>query len=823
MAPRVSIEPLRTILQMEIQRDYTNTTVMGGLDKFLHNWATNTRTQISTSDLLSSFSSLHLADSNYAGLDTKERQRWVKEVLDWLSETEKLPDEVPPKKSRPRAVAGDRKKATKSPVSPPHSGKGLDSPVTTVKGVATSSASKLSKLGVHTIRDLLYFFPRRHLDYSQRKTVSELVVGEEQTILANVWESRMARLGAQQGTEVIVGDETGNIRAVWFNQPYLAKNFHTNTQVVLSGRVSEFKGNKVFESPEWELVEDKELVHTGRLVPVYALTRGLYPRQVRNIVRRALDGWLDRMSDFLPEETKSRFKFMDLPIAILQSHYPDDYSSKAQARRRLAFDELFLLQLGVLGKKKDWQESQPGNAFEIVSENLDKFLGSLPFTLTGAQKRVLQQILGDLHETRPMSRLLQGDVGSGKTVVAVAALLIAADNGYQGALMAPTEILAEQHFRSICQLLSRIGRSSDEQDNLCRFSGIFSRPITFALLTGSLSEKQKSDIHEQIQQGNVDIVIGTHALIQKAVEFTRLGLVVIDEQHRFGVVQRLALRQKGFNPHILVMSATPIPRTLALTLYGDLDLSVIDELPPGRKEIKTKWLRPEQRTKAYDFLRREIAAGAQAFIICPLIEESESIEAKAAIAEYERLSNEVFPDLRMGLLHGRMANAEKDKTMKSFRDGKLDILVSTPVVEVGIDVPNASVMLIEAADRFGLSQLHQFRGRVGRGERQSYCLLLAEEPSPEGTERLQAIEKIQDGFVLAEKDLELRGPGEFFGTRQSGLPDLRMARLSDTPLLELARKEAIELFAKDPGLTMPEHQLLAEELPRVWQTGGELS
>jgi len=808
---------------MEDQRNYADTTVMGGLDKFLQKWAKETREQIGSPELIDIFDGLHLADSNYGGLDVKQRGEWATKVLAWLEQAKKPSDPGSIKKSRPRTSSASIKKTAGSSVRPVTAGKGLDSPVAVVKGVAAGSASKLSKLGVQTVRDLIYFFPRRHMDYSQRKTISELVVGEEQTILANVWESRMTRLGIQKGTEVIVGDETGNIRAVWFNQPYLAKNFHTNTQVVLSGRVSQFKGNKVFESPEWELVEDKELVHTGRLVPVYALTRGLYPRQVRNVVRRALDGWLGRVNDFLPGETKSRFKLMDLPEAILQAHYPDDYTLKAQARRRLAFDELFLLQLGVLGKKRDWQESQPGNAFDVVVKNVDRFINSLPFTLTGAQRHVLEQILADLHQTRPMSRLLQGDVGSGKTVVAVVALLVAADNSYQGALMAPTEILAEQHFRSICQLLSRVSQSSEEEGNICRFNGIFSRPITFALLTGSINEKQKSDLHEQIRQGKVDIVIGTHALIQKAVEFTKLGLVVIDEQHRFGVVQRLALRQKGFNPHILVMSATPIPRTLALTLYGDLDLSIIDELPPGRKEIKTKWLKPEQRPKAYDFLRREIASGAQAFIICPLIEESESIEAKAAVAEYERLSQEVFPDLKLGLLHGRMAGVEKDKVMKNFRDAKLDILISTPVVEVGIDVPNASVMLIEAADRFGLSQLHQFRGRVGRGERQSYCLLLAEEPSPEGTERLQAIESIQDGFVLAEKDLELRGPGEFFGTRQSGLPDLRMARLSDTKLLELARNEAIALFSKDPDLSLPEHRLLAEELPRVWQTGGELS
>ena len=807
---------------MEGRRNYTNTTVLGGLDRYLRKWAGETKNRINSPELLSSFDELHLADSDYANWELNKRKSWVKDVVDWLARAETLVETAPKKKSRTRAKPVNHKSAGAA-IASSSGARGLDSPITIVKGIAAGSASRLGKLGVQTIRDLLYFFPRRHLDYSQRKTIAELVVGEEQTVLATVWEARMARLGPQQGTEVIIGDETGNMRAVWFNQPYLAKNFHTNAQVVLSGRVTEFKGNKVFESPEWELVEDKELIHTGRLVPVYPLTRGLYPRQVRNMVKRALDTWTCQISDFLPQEMKSRFKLLDLPEAILQTHYPDNYSLKAEARRRLAFDELFLLQLGVLGKKRDWQESQPGNAFKTIGDSIDKFLHSLPFTLTDAQQRVLQQILADIQETRPMSRLLQGEVGSGKTVVAVTALLVAADNGYQGAFMAPTEILAEQHFRNICQLLSKVSNQREEQDNLCSYYGLFSCPITFALLTGSLSEKQKAAIHDQIEEGKVDIVIGTHALIQKAVEFSRLGLVVIDEQHRFGVLQRLALRQKGFNPHILVMSATPIPRTLALTLYGDLDISVIDELPPGRKEIKTKWLKPEQRTRAYDILRREIADGAQAFIICPLIEESESIEAKAAVAEYERLSQEVFPDLKLGLLHGRMTIAEKDKVMKSFRDRKLAILVSTPVVEVGIDIPNASVMLIEAADRFGLSQLHQFRGRVGRGEKQSYCLLLAEKPSPESSERLQAIEKIQDGFVLAEKDLELRGPGEFFGTRQSGLPDLRMARLSDTPLLELARNEAVALFKKDPGLTMLEHRLLAQELSRAWQTGGESS
>ncbi len=818
----IEIEPLRTILKMECQRNYANTVVIGGLDRFIHKWARETKSKINSPKLLSSFNQLQLLDSNYTVWDIHRRKTWVKEVLDWLAQAEELTVDKSKKGSQIRTEkAGSPKFHSRNPILT--SDAGLDSPVTALKGIAANSATKLAKLGVQTIRDLLYFFPRRHLDYSQRSLIANLEVGKEQTVLATVWEARVTRLGTQKGTEVIAGDETGNIRAVWFNQPYLAKNFHTNAQIVLSGKVSEFKNQKVFESPEWELVEDKELIHTGRLVPNYPLTQGLYPRQTRNFVKTALDSCAWQIVDFLPKEIKNRCQLLDLPQAIIQAHYPDSYLMKDEARKRLAFDELFLLQLGVLSKKREWRESQPGNSFRLNRENIDKFLKALPFTLTRSQQRVLQEIFADLQQSKPMSRLLQGDVGSGKTVVAIAALLVAADNGYQGALMAPTEILAEQHFRNICQLMSRTGGKNEKATNFCRYHGLLPRPVSFALLTGSLSEKEKETLHQQIKEGKVHIVVGTHALIQKGVNFSKLGLAVIDEQHRFGVLQRSALRQKGFNPHILVMTATPIPRTLALTLYGDLDLSIIDEMPPGRQKIKTKWLAPGYRDRAYDFIRRQVAAGQQAFIICPLIEESENTEARAAVAEYERLSKEVFPDLRVGLLHGRMSASDKERVMQSFRSGELDILVSTPVVEVGIDVPNATVMLVEAADRFGLSQLHQFRGRVGRGEKQSYCLLLAENPSPEGIQRLKAIEETHDGFALAEKDLELRGPGEFFGIRQSGLPDLRMAKLSDIALLELARNEAISLFQRDPGLQLPEHQLLARELARVWQMGGELS
>jgi ATP-dependent DNA helicase RecG len=458
----------------------------------------------------------------------------------------------------------------------------------------------------------------------------------------------------------------------------------------------------------------------------------------------------------------------------------------------------------------------------VEAQILGSFLSSLPFSLTPAQQRVLQEILSDLEKSQPMCRLLQGEVGSGKTVIATAAMWVVAANGYQAVLMAPTEILAEQHFNNISGLLSKMWPIEQEQRYLHTYSSS-PHPFTLALLTGSISQAAKLKLHQHIKEGNIDLVIGTHALIQKGVEFRNLGLVVIDEQHRFGVMQRSALREKGRCPHVLVMTATPIPRTLALTIYGDLDLSVINQLPTGRKMIKTKWLNPEERGRAYDFVRCKVAEGRQAFIICPLIEESENIEARAAIIEYRFLSQQVFPDLHLGLLHGRMPTTEKEEVMRSFRVGGIDILVSTPVVEVGIDVPNATVMLIEGAGRFGLSQLHQFRGRVGRGEFQSYCLLLAESPKAVGRERLAIIEQIQDGFALAEEDLRLRGPGEFFGTRQSGLPDLRMARLPDVGLLERAREEAIHLFQHDPELRQPDNALLAGEMARLWKSGGECS
>ena len=816
----IDFTPLRKVLELEYKKNYSDSAVFGGLDRFLAKWVAQAEATITDPNLLKRFSKLRLHKINYASLNEQQRRQKIDDILSFISEagqTASLKSEVkpPPKKSLPLTKL--RTKLTTTVAS-------IDSPIIVVKGISSTLATKFGKLGVSTIRDLLYFFPNRHLDYSLLKTISQLAEGKEETIIANIWQVREVRLGGRRSTEAIVGDETGNVRVVWFNNPYLTKQLATNKRVVISGRLGIFKGRPVFQSPEWELLEDKELVHTGRLVPLYPLTQGLRPRQVRKLMKGVIDRWSSEVEDFLPPRLRQRCDLLMLPQAIFQAHFPEDEEIKDRARVRLAFDELFLLQLGVLSKKYHWQESQPATPFTTETSVLETWLKSLPFTLTDAQKKVTKEILADLQKSKPMSRLLQGEVGSGKTVVAVAALLMAAANGYQGAFMAPTEILAEQHFTNICHLLSRVGRQDLKEDYLHRYSGLLPKPVTVALLIGDIKGARKQELQQCILDGDIDIVIGTHALIQKDVSFRRLGLVIVDEQHRFGVTQRSTLRQKGLSPHILVMTATPIPRTLALTLYGDLDLSVIDQLPPGRQTIKTKWLKPVRRDKAYAFLRRQVAEGRQAFIICPLIEESEVVQAKAAIAEFERLSQEVFPELRLGLLHGRMTAANKSEVMCRFRSCQLDILVSTPVVEVGIDIPNATVMLIESADRFGLSQLHQFRGRVGRGQEQSYCLLLAENPSEVARERLDIIEKIQDGFQLAEEDLKMRGPGEFFGTRQSGIPDLRMAKLSDVALLELARNEAIRLFEGDPKLKNPEHQPLVKELSRIWpKEGGEWS
>ena len=699
-------------------------------------------------------------------------------------------------------------------------GLSLDAPVSRLRGVDAKLSAKMARLDVHSIRDLLYLFPRRHQDYSQYTKVSELIPGQECTVIANVWEVQEVsggRQGRRRDTRAVLGDETGNLQVIWFGQRYLARTLKPNSRIAVSGKPSVFKGQLVLESPDYEVLEsDQTPIHTGRMVPIYPLTEGLSGRNLRRFTWQALQEWLSGVEELLPPDILARSGGMPLQQAIQQAHFPDNPESWERARRRLAFDELFTLQLAVLGRRRHRNQDITGVAVEIQNQVLDGFFASLPFKFTSAQNRCIQEILADMERgTPPMNRLLQGEVGSGKTVVALAALLMVAAQGYQGAIMVPTEVLAEQHFQTVTALLSGMARPVQSDYLVSVYLESMDRPVSVGLLTGSTRQSRKRELTEMAAAGTLDLIIGTHALIQSGVSMPKLALAVTDEQHRFGVAQRSALRQRGReSPHALLMSATPIPRTLSLTLYGDLDISTLDELPAGRQEVATRWLPPTSRDAAYAFLRKQIQEGRQAFVICPLVDESEVIESKAATEEYERLSTQIFPDLTLGLLHGRMSPKEKDRVMRKFRDGETGILVSTAVVEVGIDVANATVMLIEGADRFGLAQLHQFRGRVGRGEHKSYCMLLSDSPSEVAKERLSALENIHDGFQLAEVDLELRGPGDFFGTRQSGLPNLRMAHISDRKLLELAREEAAQVIEKDPELKSKKHALLAAQVAR---------
>jgi len=676
---------------------------------------------------------------------------------------------------------------------------GLDSPVAALQGVGPRQSERLGRLGVQTIRDMLYLFPHRYDDYSQLKPVNRLEHGEDVTLIAQVKEAhvRQTRSGGSL-FKVILSDGTGSIEVTWFNQPYLADKIRRGRQIVVSGQVDEYLGRLCFTSPEWELMH-KELLHTARLVPIYPLTKGIGAKWLRGLMKRTVDYWPKRLPDHLPDPVVREAGLLDLETAITQIHFPDDNDLLKRARHRLAFDELFMLQIGLLHRRHLWR-SEPGKRLPVDDGALNNFVHRLPFKLTNAQQRALHQIVADLRSDRPMNRLLQGDVGSGKTVVAAAAMALAVAAGGQAALMAPTEILAEQHFANLKSQIPNL-----------------------RLLTGSVTGPEREEIYAGLSGGSVDVVVGTHALIQESVQFKALALAVIDEQHRFGVSQRAALRQKGYNPHLLVMTATPIPRSLELTLWGHLDVSTIDEMPPGRKPIVTRLILPTERERAYSFVRSQIEKGRQAFIICPLVEESDKIEARAAVEEHERLQKHIFPDLRLGLLHGRMKGEEKEGTMAQFARGELDILVATSVVEVGIDVPNASLMLVEGADRFGLAQLHQFRGRVGRGEHASYCLLVSGSPSSEARERLQTVEATTDGFELAQKDLEMRGPGEFLGARQSGFPDLYLASVTDLRLVEAAREAARRFFETDPELADPDNRLLARQVARFWKGEGEIS
>ena len=694
----------------------------------------------------------------------------------------------------------------------------LDAKLTVLQGVGPRHAETLAKLGLYTLGDLLYYYPRRYDDYSQLKPIKELFYGEQVTVIGTIQSvhTRPIRGGKASIIETIISDGTGSLRLSYFNQPWLANRFKQGDAISVSGKVDQYLGRLVMNSPDWESVEVESL-HTNRIVPVYSLTERINQKWLRNLMKQVVEYWAPAVADALPESIRNSARVMLLGDALLQVHFPVSQDKLRAARERLAFDEIFYLQMGVLRQKRDWK-SVDARHFSVSDEWLGARLNGLPFTLTSAQQTTLSDIRLDLDSGKPMNRLIQGDVGSGKTVVAALAAAMITSNGAQAAIMAPTSILAEQHYRSFTKLLESESLPSDAQEPTAALQKI-------RLLTGDTPEAEKEEIRAGLADNTIKIIIGTHAVIEPNVQFADLQLVVIDEQHRFGVEQRAELRSKGTHPHLLVMTATPIPRSLALTLYGDLDISVMNEMPAGRQPVNTYVLRPQERERAFTLLRGQIKDDKQAFIIYPLIEESEKIEARAAVDDYETLSKEVFPDLKLGLLHGRMRPSEKDDVMLKFRDKQYHILVSTTVVEVGVDVPNATVMLIEGADRFGLAQLHQLRGRVGRGSDQSYCLLIPTHEDATENERLQAMAESTDGFFLAEKDLQIRGPGEFLGTRQSGYASsLRMASITDVKLIEKARTQAQKLFEQDPDLSQPENTLLAEALGRFWGEGkGDVS
>ncbi|MBA4336806.1 DNA helicase RecG [bacterium] len=658
----------------------------------------------------------------------------------------------------------------------------LETRLKDVLRTTTRHLNKLESLGIKTAGDLLINFPRTYNDRSDVTSIANLSLTEVNTvrgIITHIF-SKKTRNGKLM-TMAKLTDETGTAGIIWFNQPYIKRMLFNGTEVVMMGKAKMSFGNITLQSPTFEL-QKEEQIHSERIVPVYHETEGINSKWIREKIKPLIDEWTKYFKDYLPTEIVEKNKFLTLGEAIKNIHFPENEELLNKARERLGFDELFILQLRALQKKWQWQQVTSADNISIPQniELIKEFLSKLPFELTGAQKKTLYEILLDMEKPYPMSRLVQGDVGSGKTIVAVAAILNTVKAGFQIALMAPTEILAKQHYSSIYKFLLPYG-------------------FNIQFISGSTTESQKKEIVGQMKKGTVDIVIGTHALIQENIGFKKLGLAIVDEQHRFGVKQRSVLKSFG-SPHLLSLSATPIPRTLAMTLYGDQDLSVIDEMPKGRQEIITRLIPENKRIDAYRWIEDQVKKGRQVFVICPLIDESDTLGVKSVTQEYAHLKENIFPHHEIGLLHGKLKSNEKSKIMEDFSANKISILVSTSVVEVGIDVPNATIMLIEGAERFGLSQLHQFRGRVGRGEHQSYCFLFTGSQSQEANQRLASMVKYSSGFKLAEIDLALRGPGEIYGVKQSGIPDLKLASLTDSISIEKARMEANAIIEVDPEL-----------------------
>ena len=683
--------------------------------------------------------------------------------------------------------------------------KTLSTPVRYIKGIGPKRSEDLKGLGINSIEDLLYYFPRRYEDRTNLKPIAELTEDSLQTVKGRILTSHERRSFRRRNfsiLEVVIGDDTGKLTCVWFNQSYLKDYFFIGSTLIASGKIERYSGRLQMSAPEFEVISEEgeadESLSTGRIVPTYSLPPHFSQRTLRRIMKHVVDEYVPYLGDFLPYDIRARNKLLNLAKSISTIHFPENFALQQEAYRRLSFDEFFIFQLPLAIRKLQKKEKL-GIAHKAKGALLNGFIEQLPFELTASQKSVVNEILADMADIHPMQRLLQGDVGSGKTAVATIASIAAIQGGWQVAFMVPTEILARQHYEKLTLQVSGV-RCQDKS-------------VTIGLLTSSATKKEKQDLCRQITDGKIDLIIGTHALLEGGVQFKNLGLVVIDEQHKFGVGQRALLPAKGPNPDCLIMTATPIPRTLAITLYGDLDISVINELPPGRLPVKTLHFGAEKRSDAYEIAKAELRLGHQVYIVYPVIEESYALDIEGAKKMYAKLKAGEFREFKLGLIHGRLKQKEQDDLMRRFQDRHLDVLISTTVLEVGIDIANATCMVIENAGRFGLAQLHQLRGRVGRGSAGSFCILVADAQTDEAKQRLEAMVKYTDGFRIAEVDLRIRGPGEFFGSRQHGLSELKIGNpLTQMQLLKRAREEALGLIRLDRHLKERQHSVLREKL-----------
>jgi len=679
-----------------------------------------------------------------------------------------------------------------------------------VRGVGPARQKLLNNLGIRTVEDLIMHFPRRYYDRSNMKTVSELEPGDDATFSGVVLAKSLRKLGRKRSLlTVAVGDETGRIDLVFFNQPYLRNRFRQGEEIVASGRVNMYRSQKQLASPDFELVDDsgdRDLIHTGRIVPVYPSTAGISQRMIRRIIRSSLEKCRGRISENLPPSVQEDLNLMTREESFWQIHYPRDFEALETARTRFKFEELFFIHILLRERRRKISGGGRRPSVSPPYPMLRKLLENLPFSLTESQKKVMSEIRSDLESERGLARLVQGDVGSGKTVVGLLSMFMALDNGYQAAMMVPTELLALQHYNRIKDYVSGL-------------------PVEVELLIGSLSRKEKDKIHNRLAKGEIDLVIGTQALIQEAIYFSRLGFAVIDEQHRFGVKQRAQLGRSGELPHFLVMTATPIPRSMAQIVYGDLDLSVISKLPFGRRQVTTEIISEDEREKCYSYARKIFRNGEQAFILYPLIEEGESSDLKAAVNEFKRLQKETFPEFPLGILHGRMSYTEKKRAIESFKKRDIAALVTTTVIEVGVDIPNASMLIINNSERFGLAQLHQLRGRIGRKGNRSICYLIPGEGTGDySLQRLNYFASTDDGFKVAERDLELRGPGEIWGVRQSGRPLFRLLNpVRDTEIVKYSWKKSAEIVEDDPELKKARNRVVADYFRLYYKPGMEIA